>query len=123
VERTFPVVHLANFGLPETRGDFGAGAVELMGPQNLLVVLFEYGEESLGMPLFAQQGLPRVLTPELFGPNQLQRGIEGQAGYQVFFTEGDRPFCLYVVLGAQTMARRLVPQANQVLTATTITPR
>ena len=40
--RPQPVVHIANFGLPEERADFGNGAVELMGDRDVLVVLFEY---------------------------------------------------------------------------------
>ena len=38
--RSRPVVHLANFGLPADRGDFGSGAVELMGDRDVFVVLF-----------------------------------------------------------------------------------
>src|SRR5205814_916377 len=41
-ESTHAVAHLANFPLPENRGDFGSGAVEVMGPRDVLVVLLEY---------------------------------------------------------------------------------
>lgn len=122
-ERTFPIAHLANFALPEDRGDFGSGAVELMGPDNLFVCLFEYGPESVGMPLFAAQGMPRDLRVSQFNPRALQRIIPGQAGLQQFFTEAGRAFCLFVVLGAQKNAGGLVPAANGVLRATTIEPR
>ena len=45
-ERTFPVMHAANFALPSRRGDFGSGAVELMGPSDVLVVLFEHDPQA-----------------------------------------------------------------------------
>ena len=51
-----PVVHLANFGLPEERGDFGSGAVELMGDRDVFVVLFEYEPEAAQTALFATRG-------------------------------------------------------------------
>ena len=59
----------------------------------------------------------------MFSANALQRAIPGQAGCQRFFTESGRAFCLFVVLGAQRNATRLVPLGNQVLTATTIEAR
>jgi len=122
-ERTFPIAHLANFALPEERGDFGSGAVDIMGPGNLFVCLFEYGPESVGTALFAPQGMPRSLTPSQFSPRALQHVIPGQAGFQTFFTEQNRAFCLFVVLGALASAPTLVPSANQVLTGTTVQPR
>jgi hypothetical protein len=122
-ERTSPVVHLANFALPERRGDFGSGAVDLMGGTDVFVCLFEYGPESLGQPLFARRGMPRELAPRLFSTTSLQRTIAGQSGYQVFFTEAERPFCLYVVLGSHRASSRLVPGANTALRATRIVRR
>jgi hypothetical protein len=121
--RTHPVAHLANFALPPDRGDFGSGAVELMGADDALVVLFEYGPESLGTALFAPVGLPTRLGPEQFSPRQLQRVIPGQAGYQTFFTAEGRPFCLYVVLGSHARAPVLVPEVNTVIAATVIGSR
>ena len=53
-----PVVHLANFALPEERGDFGSGAVELMGTRDVLIVLFEYEPGATAQPLFTTQGIP-----------------------------------------------------------------
>ncbi len=122
-EVTSPVAHLGNFALPEDRGDFGSGAVDLMGDANVFVCLFEYGPEGLGQELFARKGLPRRLTPNLFSPNRLQRSLPGQAGAQLFFTESNRPFCLYVVLGNHRGAAGLVPLANDTLQATRIDPR
>lgn len=118
-----PVVHLANFALPEQRGDFGSGAVDLMTEDNVLVVLFEYGPESVGKPLFRRQGLPTDLRPNMFSSAALQRTLPGQAGCQVFFTAENRAFCLFTVLGRQYAANRVLPQANATLAATRISAR
>jgi hypothetical protein len=117
-----PVVHLANFALPEDRGDFGSGAVDRMGSGHLFVTLFEYGPESVGKALFAHQGIP-ALRSRMFSSAALQRTIAGQAGCQRWFTAAGRAFCLYVVLGRVGEASALVPKANTVLRATAIDPR
>ena len=117
-----PIVHLANFALPEVRGDFGSGAVDLMGSGHVLITLFEYGPESLGKALFARKGMPTVL-PRMFDPAGLQKVIKGQAGFQRFFTEADRAFCLYVVIGRHAEATALAAKANTTLRATRIDPR
>jgi hypothetical protein len=119
----YPVLHVANFGLPEERGDFGSGAVELMGERDVLIVLFEFGPEAVGTPLFAAEGMPRTLAASDFDPSTLRRGIRGQAGYQAFFHESGRAFCLYVVLGASAARARLVPLVNRVLATVRIDPR
>lgn len=118
-----PVVHLANFALPEQRGDFGSGAVELMGIGHLFLCLFEYGTASVGQPLFARRGIPTDLVPSQFSANGLQRALPGQAGTQAWFTQSGRAFCLYAVIGRRQDAPSLVPVANLALTATTIEPR
>ena len=118
-----PIVHLANFALPEQRGDFGSGAVDLMGADDVLVVLFEYGPECANTALFQRQGIPANLTPSMFSSSALQRTLPGQAGCQIFFTENGRAFCSYTVLGRQSSARRVLPQANDTLSRTRIAPR
>ena len=118
-----PVVHLANFALPEDRGDFGSGAVDLMGPEHVFIALFEYGPESVGTALFRRKGLPTRLRPNQFSGSALQRTLPGQAGCQIFFTTANRAFCCYTVLGRQSSAPRILPQANQTLAATRISPR
>jgi hypothetical protein len=117
-----PVVHLANFALPEERADFGNGAVELMGDQDVLVVLFEYEPESVRQPMFAARGMPRTLAASQFDPSMLRRGIPGQTGFQTFFQESGRAFCLYVVLGDATRRSRLVRLVNSVLRDVRIEP-
>lgn len=117
-----PVVHLANFGLPADRGDFGSGAVDLMGARHVLLVLFEHGPESVGTALFQARGLP-MPQPHQFHPNTLQRRIPGQLGYQRFFTHAGRAFCLYAVIGSAREAPGLTAEARSVLAATEVTPR
>lgn len=112
---THPVLHAANFPLPPNRGDFGSGAVEMMGPQDVLVVLLEYHADAGRTALFRRQGVPVPLTPERFSPVGLQRLIPGQSGAQEFFTFGGRAWCLYVVLGSHAGRAALVPLANLLL--------
>jgi hypothetical protein len=121
--RSRPVAHLANFGLPAERGDFGSGAVELMGDEDVFVVLFEYGPDSTATALFRAQGLPHALTARDFDPATLRRGIAGQSAHQAFFQESGRAFCLYVVLGAHARRARLVPMVNRVLATVRIDPQ
>jgi hypothetical protein len=117
--RTFPVVHAGTFALPSRRGDFGSGAVELMGPADVLVVLLEYDAESATTALFARRGMP-LARAEDFSPRALQRTLRGQSGVQYFFHEGARAFCLYIVLGSHARRRRLVPAANQLVSSVAI---
>jgi hypothetical protein len=119
---THAVLHAGNFALPADRGDFGSGAVERMGPGHVLVVLIEHHPDAARTPLFANPGLPRRLTPAMFSPHQLQRTIAGQGGTQVFFHEGGRAFCLYVVLGSHARRTQLVPLVNELLTSLEIAP-
>jgi hypothetical protein len=113
--RTRPVVHLASFGLPGARGDFGSGAVELMGDADVFVVLFEYEPDAVETALFRSEGLPRDLALRSFEPSTLRRAIAGQSAHQAFFQEAGRAFCLYVVLGAHARRAALVPLVNRVL--------
>lgn len=113
-ERTHPVLHLANFALPTGRGDYGTGAVEVMGDRHAFVALVEFDGEEAGRPLFAARGLPRLTVAD-FAPNQLQRRLPGQLGCQRFFTERSRAFCLYTVLGSQRHATALVREVHEVM--------
>jgi hypothetical protein len=119
---THAVLHAANFALPAERGDFGSGAVELMGRDNVLIVLVEYHPDSAGSPMFAGE-LPRALHADDFDPTMLQRRMPGHAGVQRFFSSGGRAYSLYVVLGNYADRRRLVPQVNAVLATIALEPR
>jgi hypothetical protein len=109
-----PVLHLANFALPSGRGDFGSGAVEVMGIEHAFISLVEYGAAEVGQALYAARGIPRLTVAD-FAPNQLQRTLPGQLGCQRFFTHNDRPFCLYVVLGSRRHAATLLTEVHEVL--------
>lgn len=109
------LMHVGSFALPADRGSFGSGATELMNTDDILIVLFEYGPESVGTPLFANEGPPRNLAPGDFERDALQHAIPGQSGVQRFFTTRGRAFCLYVVLGSHIDRAELVPRVNQVL--------
>jgi hypothetical protein len=109
-----PVLHLGNFALPPGRGDFGTGAVEVMGPRHAFVALLEYDREEAGTPLFAARGRPSLTLAD-FAPNALQRRLPGQLGCQRFFTENGRAFCLYAVLGSREHAAPLLGEVDGVL--------
>lgn len=119
---TMPVAQFATFPLPAGVGDFGGGAVDLMGTSDIFAVLFEYGPESLGTALFARSGMPRQLGPLDFRPFTLRRGLPGQSGTQWFFTEAGRAFTLYVVLGSHVQRRQLLPRVNALLQGITVGP-
>jgi len=109
------VMHLGSFPLPVERGSFGSGAVELMNNQDIFMALFEYGPDSVGTALFAEEGIPRNLQARQFDRNMLQRALPGQSGLQQFFTHRGRAFCLYVVLGSHIDRADLLPRVNAVL--------
>jgi uncharacterized surface protein with fasciclin (FAS1) repeats len=114
-ETTNTVVHVATIALPAGSSDFASDSVDQLGRTDALIVLFEYDREAASEPLFAKAGIPRVLQPSDFDPGVLQRSIRGQAGAQAFFHEGDRAFCLYVVLGSYDARADVVPEVNKVL--------
>lgn len=109
------LLHAGSFPLPEDRGDFGGGAVELMRRGDVFIALFEYDRESAGSALFAAQGVPRDLKPADFDGRSLQRLIPGHFGLQRFFSEKGRAFCLYAVLADDGDLPSLVREANRML--------
>jgi hypothetical protein len=121
VGMTYPVAQFATFPIPDDIGDFGSGAVTLMGPSDVFATLFEFGPESVGTALFSQQGLPTALSTTDFSPTVLRRGIPGQSGTQRFFTEAGRPFSLYAVLGSHALRQNLVPRVNGLLASLSLT--
>lgn len=119
---SYPVGQFATFPIPDDIGDFGSGAVTLMGPDDIFATLFEYGPESLGAALFSAQGRPFSFTPDDFSPMRLRRGIPGQSGTQRFFTEAGRPFSFYAVLGSHVKRASLVANVNELLSSLSISP-
>jgi hypothetical protein len=118
----YSVAQFATFPLPDDVGDFGGGAINLMGPGDVYATLFEYGPESLGKQLFAQQGMPTSLGPNDFSPMTLRRGLGGQSGTQRFFTEADRPFSFYAVLGSHVLRNSLAPKVSALLSSLSLSP-
>ncbi len=112
---THPVLHTASFPLPPDRGDYGSGAVDVMGAQDLFVSLVEFHPDASRTALFARRGVPVGLGSDDFGASSLQRVLEGQSGCQRFFSVNGRAFCLYVVLGSHARRHLLVPTVNALL--------
>ena len=104
------LLHAATVPLPASRGDFGSGVVEMLGPDDVFVSLFEYDERDAGKALFAATGLP-VPRPSDFSTAVLQRTQLGHSGAQFFFAVEGRPFCLHAVLGSHS---RRAPGAAKV---------
>lgn len=121
-EVTHPVLHACTRPMPADRGDFGDGLVELLGPDDIFVALVEYGVDVAGTGLFARQVRPR-LAPSQLSPNRLPRAVPGRSAAQHFFTEGDRAFCLFVVVGSHARRMALVPRAQQVVSGLKITSK
>lgn len=113
-DETYPVLHAATFPLPNTRGDYGSGAVDVMGTDDVFVALREFDPSSADTALFATKGMPR-LRPQDFSPHMLQRPMLGQSGCQRFFRLRGRPFCLYVVLGSHARRVPLARRANELI--------
>ena len=120
-ERTLPVLHVSTRPLPETVGDFGSGAVEALGPEDVFVALIEYGSDLADTGLFERQGVPR-LAPSQFGTNRMPREIVGRSASQHFFSVGGRAFCLFTVLGSHSRRMGTVPKAAAVAASLQIVP-
>jgi len=122
-EVTLPTAHLATVALPADRGDFGSGAVELLGPSDAFVALLEYGPDCVGTPMFPVAGIPRSPDAGWFNRRALQRTIDGQTGFQRFFSHRGRAFCLYVVLGRDTSVDPVIARVRTALKGISVAPR
>ena len=120
-ERTLPVLHVSTRPGPATVGDFGSGAVEALGPEDVFVALIEYGSDLADTGLFERQGVPR-LAPSQFGTNRMPREIVGRSASQHFFSVGGRAFCLFTVLGSHSRRMGAVPKAAAVTASLQIVP-
>jgi hypothetical protein len=115
----YPVMHAATFALPSNCGDFGVGAVERMSAEDVLVVLFEYEPGAAHTPLFRRTERPRPRVTDFY-PQALQRTVPGQSGAQWFFTENDRAFSLYIVMGSHQRRARRIPEVHALLDGLTV---
>jgi hypothetical protein len=104
------LLHAATVALPDQRGDFGSGVVELLGADDAFVAMFEYDAKDADKALFRSARLPTP-RPSDFSPDVLQRTRAGNTGAQWFFALAGRPFSLHAVLGSH--ARR-APGATKV---------
>jgi len=98
--------------MPARRGDWGDGAVQLMGAGDVFVALVEFGRPSVGTALFASRGFPVPLTGADLSRTSLQHSIAGQAGVQRWFSAAGRAWCLYVVVGRYDDRDALAGRAN-----------
>lgn len=117
-----PILHACTLDLPDRRGDFGSGVVDLLGSEDVFVSLIEYGSDVADQGLFANQGVPR-LAPSQFGPNRLQRPLPGRSASQHFFSVGGRAFCLFTVIGSHSRRMATVPRAAEVVRSFHVTDR
>jgi hypothetical protein len=113
------LLHAATVPLPASRGDFGSGVVELLGPDDVFVSLFEYDAGDAERALFAATGLP-VPRPADFSPAVLQRTQLGHSGAQWFFAVEGRPFCLHAVLGSHSRRAPGAARVAALLARTTV---
>jgi len=97
------LLHASTIPLPEQRGDFGSGVVELLGPDDAFLAMFEYDEKDAAKVLFRSPRLPAP-KPSDFSPDALQRTRAGNTGAQWFFSLAGRAFSMHAVLGSH--ARR-----------------
>src|SRR5690348_15775006 len=93
-----PVLHAANFPLPSGDGDFGTKAMAAAPPGGAFIAMPQYGLNLAGSGLFAPHGLPIPIRTSELNAKAFARPLAGLVGVQRFFTEGGRPFCLYVVV-------------------------
>lgn len=114
------VAHFASFPLPASRGDFGGGAVDLMGPGDAFIALFDYGRQSAGTVLFSAEGAPASIEAGHFDRSVLQKPLPLQSGVQRFFTAGGRALCLYIVVGSHIDRAEVLPAINSFLSTLTI---
>ena len=114
------VLHAANFSLPAERGDYGSGAVEVMGRNGIFAALIEFDGASARNMLFAAGDVRSPLAAGDFDADQLHLSIAGQAGLQRFFHVGSRAFCLYSVIGSYSLRSMLVAELNRVLSGLSI---
>ena len=121
---TYPVAQFATFPLPDDIGDFGSGAVTLMGPDDVFATLFEYGPESVGTALFARQGRPdRLLGRPTSPPCPAARASPGSPAPSGSSPRPGRPSPSTPCSAATPCRASLVPRVNELLTSLTLSPR
>jgi hypothetical protein len=123
-----PTLHAGTFALPFDDGEFGSRATARMPAGATFLTLTEYrpGQGlAPGRGLFEARAIPLPIPRSRFRPNHLLVARQGQRGFQHFFTEGGRPFCLYAVIHEPRLstARADLGAVNSVLETLSIEPR
>ena len=121
-EGAYALAQFSTFALPATTADFGNGAVQQMSTRDVFAVLLEYGPESVGRKLFADQGMPRAFEPRDFSRSMARDGTGVQSAVQRFFVENGRPFTLYIVLGSHLSRRVFMAPLRTLLEGIRIDP-
>jgi hypothetical protein len=119
-------LHAASFALPREDGDFGSTATAGMSSRDAFLAVTEYLEGNglrAGSGLFRHGRVQCALEAGMFSPHTLLVARPGQAGFQHFFTEAGRPFCLYVVVGSLRSAEGALRELNGVLRSLRIQAR
>jgi hypothetical protein len=117
-------VHLANFALPPTDGEFGTRATQAMPSDGLFLTLTEYLPDAhltAGRGLYASTP-PRLLQPDDFDTRALLHIRPGQTGLQRFFSEAGRAFCLYVVASEHHLKAQ-APLASEIVSSLRVNAR
>jgi hypothetical protein len=120
-------LHAGDFRLTLDDGQFGDASTGEMPAAASFIALTEYGAGSgltPGHGLFAPRRIPRPLDPTGFAATRLAHPRPGQAGMQHFFTQSERPMCLYVVLaGGRPVRRRQLAVLDHLLSSLQIARR
>jgi hypothetical protein len=120
-ETPMPILHLANFALPNERGDYGGGVVTGMRSGGIFVSVLQHHPSEAATPLFAGRTAPWPLGADDLDPNAMPRRFEGGAGHQSFFVAAGRPYCLFAVIAGYDQRARLVPLINEALATISFT--
>lgn len=115
------VLHLMTRPIPADSGDFGSGAVDVLGAGDAFVALLEYDRDEAAATLFAAQGVPTIRPSEL-SRTAMQRPLPGQTAGQWFFQAAGRPFCLFVVLGSHARRAPGAVRVNALLSRLRVEP-
>ncbi|MCP4433904.1 MAG: hypothetical protein GY812_00195 [Actinomycetia bacterium] len=108
------VLHLANFALPNPRGDFGGSPIDTMASNQIFLALVEFDSAAASAPLYRQRGLATI-TADGFRRETMHRPVPGQAGHQQFFNEAGRAFCLYSAVGSYRRRQQLATGVMMVM--------
>jgi hypothetical protein len=118
----WPTLHVANFPLPATDGEFGSVALSTMDANGVFLALTEYAPGLAGRGLFGPRAVTRSLAASDFDSRVMVRTRPGRFGVQRFFTVGSRPFCLHVVVGSLPSVSGLAAGASSILAGLRIDP-